>query len=338
MRMRMCCLAALTLALAACSRAEAEKPPVGAEAEKPTVEIESGNPPFPVKAGSASVEVEMRNVNLHVTPQITLHVKHLRGRFIAAGKDSAPYLDDKNSYSVAVETGEVAVDLASLNALMARTMGGGHSNVKDLRVSIDEEGRLRQKGKIDKAIDIPFNVKSTVSVTPDGRIRVHSESVKGFGVPIKPVMKLLSLEMDDLLKVDAGRGVTVAGNDLLLDVAKLLPSPGMRGRLTAVRIEGIALVQTFGSGAPRPLSPKAIAKNYIYWRGGQLAFGKLLMTETDLELVDMDPGDPFDFSVDRWNEQLVAGYSKSTPRRGLKSHMPDYNDLARTRTAPTRER
>jgi hypothetical protein len=55
------------------------------------------------------------------------------------------------------------------------------------------------------------------------------------------------------------------------------------------------------------------------------------MTETDLELVDDDPKDPFDFSVDRWNEQLVAGYSKITPGRGLKAHMPDYNDLPHTR-------
>lgn len=158
----------------------------------------------------------------------------------------------------------------------------------------------------------------------------------GFGVPIKPLMKLLSLEMDDLLEVDAGRGVTVDGSDLLLDVAKLLPSPSMGGRLTAVRIEGNDLVQTFGSGAPRPLSPKAIAKNYIYSRGGQLAFGKLLMTDTDLELVDADPRDPFDFSVDRWNDRLVAGFSKSTPRGGLKSHVPDYNDLPRRQNASRR--
>ena len=51
------------------------------------------------------------------------------------------------------------------------------------------------------------------------------------------------------------------------------------------------------------------------------------MTATDLELVDMDPKDWFDFSVERWNDQLVAGYSKTTGVRGLKAHMPDYNDL-----------
>ena len=31
----------------------------------------------------------------------------------------------------------------------------------------------------------------------------------------------------------------------------------------------------------------------------------------------MDPKDPFDFSVERWNDQLVAGYSKTTPSARL---------------------
>lgn len=286
-----------------------------------------------VDASAPPVQVEMRNVDLRVAPGITLHVRHLRGTFLAAAGRGAPYLDDKHSYSVTLESGDVAIDLASLNALMARTMGGGHSNVKNLRIAIDDKGRLQQKGRIDKAIDIPFNVKSTIAVTPDGRLRVHADSVKGFGIPIKPLMKVLTIEMDNLLKVDPGRGVTLDGNDLLLDVARLLPAPAMRGRLTAARIEGQTLVQTFGDGARHPLTPAASAKNFIYWRGGRLSFGKLLMTETDLELVDADPRDPFDFSVDRWNDQLVAGYSKSTAGRGLKAHMPDYNDLPVRRMA-----
>ena len=101
----------------------------------------------------------------------------------------------------------------------------------------------------------------------------------------------------------------------------------MRGTITNARIEGDAIVQTFGDGSVRHLSPPATARNFIYWKGGSLSFGKLTMTGTDLELVDMDPKDPFDFSIERWNAQLVAGYSKTTGARGLKAHMPDYNDL-----------
>ena len=280
-----------------------------------------------VNASNPPVEVEMRNVNLHVTPEISLQIRHLRGRFVAQGTRPAPYLDDPRSYSVTIDTGEVAIDLASLNALMTRTLGQGHSNVRTLQISIDDEGRLRQKGVAKKGIPVPFDVKARVSATADGRIRVHSESVKGFGLPVNPLLKAFGIEMDDLLKVEPGRGVSVEGNDLLLDPATLLPPPAMHGKITAVRIERNSLVQVFGSGAAQTLSPPATATNHIYWRGGQLAFGKLTMTETDLELVDADPRDPFDFSVDRWSEQLVAGYSKTTSERGLKAHMPDYNDL-----------
>lgn len=281
---------------------------------------------FDVTADKQPVEVEMRNVDLHLTDDVTVHIKHLRGRFVAEGARQVPYLDDPRSYSVTIDTGEVAVDLESMNALMTRALQG-HSNVSGIDVSVDDEGRLRQKGTVKKGIPVPFDVKARAGVTPDGRIRIHSESVKGFGVPVNPLLKAFHLELADLLKVDAGRGITVDHNDVLLDPSRLLPPPAMHGTITEVRVEPNAIVQVFGSGAPRPLTPPATAKNFIYWRGGQLTFGKLTMSETDLELVDEDPKDPFDFSVDRWNDQLSAGYSKVTPQHGLKAHMPDYNDL-----------
>jgi hypothetical protein len=283
---------------------------------------------FGIGAGKAPVEVEMRNVDLHLTNEISVHIRHLRGRFVAEGERQIPYLDDPRSYSVTIDSGEVAVDLLSLNAMMTRTLQG-HSNVSGLRISIDDEGRLRQKGTVKKGIPVPFDVTARASVTPDGRIRVHSESVKGFGVPVNPLLKAFGLALDNLLKVDPGRGVSVDHNDLLLDPTKLLPPPVMHGTITAVRIERDMMVQIFGSGTPRPLSPAATSKNYIYWRGGQLTFGKLTMADTDLELVDEDPKDAFDFSVDKWSAQLTAGYSKVTPERGLKAHMADFNDLHR---------
>jgi hypothetical protein len=298
--MRALYLALFALTITACNRVEASKP---------------------------SVEVDMRNVDLHVTPEIALHIRHLRGSFVALGTRQAPYLDDPRSYSVAVDTGEVSVDLASLNAIMARALEQGHSNVRRVQISIDDKGQLRQKGVVKKGISVPFDMTATVSLTPDGLIRIHSESMKGFGVPVNPLLKALRVQTDDLMRIDPGHGVRIDGNDLLLDPSSLLPPPGMHGTLTAVRIENNALVQVFGTGVARPISPSADAKNHIYWRGGQLSFGKLTMTETDLELVDDDPQDLFDFSVDRWNEQLVAGYSKTTATRGLKAHMPDYNDL-----------
>lgn len=271
----------------------------------------------------------MSNVDLHVTADVTLRVHHLRGRFEPTGRADMPYLEDKRSYVVAIDSGEIALEMASLNALMAKTLGQGRSNVEKVRISTDDKSGLRQQGVLKKGIKVPFDVKGAVEATPDGRIRMHAAAVRGFGVPVNPLMKLLGLKMDNLLKVEPGHGVTVDDNDLILDPQQLVPPPLIRGKVTSVRVEGGALVQTFGSGERQRLSPPAVSRNYIYWQGGKLQFGKLTMTDTDLELVDEDPDDPFDFSVDHWNDQLVAGYSKNTPNRGLKAHMPDHNDLNR---------
>lgn len=287
-----------------------------------------------VAASRQPVEVDMANVDLHMTGDVTLHVKRMRGHFDSVGRDVA-YLDDKRSYSVFVDSGEVAIDLASLNALMARSMGGDRSNVDKLRVSI-KDGTLRQQGVIDSAINVPFKVTSVVSATPDGRIRVRTKSVRGFGLPLRPVMSLFRIKMDSLVKTAPGSGVETDGNDLIVDPGVVIPAPSIRGRLTSVRIVGNQMVQTFGAASARPTAPKpgnglealpSLSPNHIYWRGSQLSFGKLTMTETDLELVDLDPKDPFDFSVENWNAQLVAGYSKTLPNRGLRAYMPDYNDL-----------
>ena len=58
-----------------------------------------------------------------------------------------------------------------------------------------------------------------------------------------------------------------------------------------------------------------------------MTFGKLTMAGTDLELIDQDQRDPFDFSIAQYNDMLVAGYSRNTPARGLKTYMPDHDDL-----------
>ena len=65
----------------------------------------------------------------------------------------------------------------------------------------------------------------------------------------------------------------------------------------------------------------------FYFSGSVIRFGKLTMTAADLQLIDLDERDPFDFHPAKYNDQLVAGYSKNTPAKGLKTYMPDFADL-----------
>jgi hypothetical protein len=287
------------------------------------------DPPGAKPGQATGVEVEMVNVDLHMTPHVTLRIRTLRGRFVATD-NGAPNLDDNNSYVVEVDAGEVGLDEASLNALMNEHVFAGHNApVKGLQVTV-EDGAVTQKGRLNKAIDIPFKTKGTVEATADGKIRIHAKSIKSLGLPVKGLMKFLGIELHEMVKMESGHGITVDDNDFIIDPTEVLPPPRLRGKVSAVRIEGDQIVQTFGSGPPEPLTPLAVSTNHIYWQGGDLRFGKLIMVATDLELIDQDPSDPFDFSMAHYNDMLVAGYSKNLPRLGLRTYLPDYNDIKRS--------
>ena len=141
-------------------------------------------------------------------------------------------------------------------------------------------------------------------------------------------MHLFGLELDTLVHANPGGGIRIEHNDLLLDPSRLLPAPVTTGHLVRAEVRNNRLVQIFGRGAAaRP----AGGGNYIWFRGGTIRFGRLTMSDADLELIDAQPADPFDFYSAQYNAQLVAGYSKNTPQHGLRTYMPDYRRLKQNR-------
>ena len=313
----------------------AASPGPSAGAGPPT---ESPRPsPVPVVSGGV-VRVEMKNVHMHMTDRVVLMIHSLRGALLRTAKSRPPVFDDKESFVIRIDAGEIAMSTASLTALMNDyVFNYRKAPIKELEITTNEKGQLEQEGVLDKAVDVPFKVKAVLMPTPDGRIRVHAKSIKAAGLPVKGLMGLLGIEMDDMVKIQAGRGIAVEDNDFILDPQQMLPPPRIRGNVSSVRIEGDQVIQVFGAGAApgRRLCPYASYRNYMYFRGGNLRFGKLTMADADLALIDQDAKDPFDFSLERYNDQLVAGYSKNTPSRGLKTFMPDANDLrAKTAAVP----
>jgi hypothetical protein len=125
-----------------------------------------------------------------------------------------------------------------------------------------------------------------------------------------------------------GRGVRIDGDDFYLNPAKLLPPPRVQGRVGRVEVNDSQVVQVFQPPEGAKLQPMTIpdpkATNYMFYRGGTLRFGKLTMHDTDLLIRDAEPEDPFDFFLDEYNAQLVAGYSKNTPDHGLIVVMQDF--------------
>jgi hypothetical protein len=271
------------------------------------------------------VSIEMRNVHLHVSDDAALDVTWIHGRLRSTSPDKPPVFDDQSSFTMELEDAEVALDAASLTALVNRAFAFKGSNLSDLRVSF-EGSNVVQRGKLSKGISVPFTVTASVAVTPDGQLVIHPVKVKAAGIPAAKLMGLFGIELQDLIKGRPEAGIAIKDNDLLLDPSKMLPPPATRGHLVKAFVRGDRLVQIFGKGAAaRPTS----GGNYVWFRGNVIRFGRLTMSNTDLKLIDMDAKDPFDFYSAKYNQQLVAGYSKNMPDGALRTYMPDYNDLKR---------
>jgi len=273
-----------------------------------------------------AVQVDMRNVMYHFTDQVTVHILQLHGLVLPTQGARLPVLDDVQSFTFAIHFAEIAIGTDALsNVLNQYVFAAPDAPIKDIAVStagnsVKVHGKLHAKG------DIPFETEGTAVATPEGHIRIHTHKVSVAQVSVKGLMDLLGLKSAQLINTDKVRGVRLEGNDLILDPALLLPPPRITGRVTEVQVQGDHILQVFGTKPPAgATSPHS--GNYMAYRGAQLRFGKLTMSDTDLVLIDMDPQDPFDFFLEHYKEQLVAGYTKTTPDFGLRVFMRDFNKV-----------
>jgi hypothetical protein len=281
------------------------------------------------------VNVTFDNVHLRVGYGAVLEVRHLEGALLSTDAERPPIFDDQRSFTLRVDTGRIAMTPGSLTALLnGHVLAFEGSPLSDVEVSI-EGSHLKQSGTLHKGVPIPFSMLAELSATSDGRVRLHPIKVKAAGIPSGGLMKAFGVELDDLVKSNRAHGIEIVDDDLLLSPDRLLPAPALKGQLTGIRIEGDRIVQEFGHPASG-VTKKGEPGNYMRYRGGTLRFGKLTMSDTDMQLIDADPRDPFDFSPAQYVRQLVAGYSKNTPEGGLRVYMPDFNEASKANLKPGR--
>jgi hypothetical protein len=253
----------------------------------------------------------------------------LRGEIRPATSSRPPTLDDKQSFTIHITSAEISIDTASLgNLLTNHVFAYPGSPLKSLRIETEGD-QLVQRGVLHGFL--PFTMRAEVTLTSEGLIRLHPKTVKVFGIGVRRMMRFFGLQLDELAKIKPGHGVRIVDDDFFLDPTAILPPPRTRGRVTRLVVGNGKIVQTFGGSEPahRLTDAGVDSANYMFFRGAVLRFGKLTMAGTDLLILDDDPTDPFDFFLDRYNEQLVAGYNRNTPDHGLIVHMPDLGDIGR---------
>jgi hypothetical protein len=276
----------------------------------------------PGEAGAA-VRAEMRNVTYHFTEGVSVRIVMLRGALEPTTTGGWPVLDRADSFNIRVDSSRILVlpsDLAGV--LNTYVFSAKDAPLKGISIGV-EKGRLKLKGKLHSKGDIPFEVLASLSANGDGRVRLHTEKVQALHLPVKGLMELFGIEINDLIKNGKVRGLEAEKDDLLLTLDRVLPPPRLEGPVTDIHIAGEYIVTVIGKAD----KAGGATGNFMAFKGNQLQFGKLLMNDADLTITDLDPSDPLDFFLERYKDQLVPGYSKITPSFGLRVFMKDFDKL-----------
>ena len=291
----------------------------------------SESPPPHADTVRATTRVSMRHVDFYVDSAVVLHIRHLDGTM--RSKAGGPIIfDDKNSFIITLDTAEVGMNGDDLTALLNKfVFGYKGSPLSHLHMRTEGDHTLLT-GRMHKGITISFEITATMDVTSDGLIKIHPTKTKILGMNGEKLMKFLGLSLEKLLDLKGATGATVHGNDIFLDPAKILPPPAIEGRIVAVRVDGDEVVQEFGRTQPHErlhalVPPDTKAPNYMFYKGGTLRFGKLLMLDAEMQIVDLNPEDVFRFNLSRYHEQLVAGYERTLEDDGLEVWMRDVDKL-----------
>jgi hypothetical protein len=272
--------------------------------------------------------IEMRNVKLRVDENAVLHVHRLRGEVLRLNPNPI-FLDDTESFAIRIVSGTVALGSEDLTTLLNKFVFA-YPGAPLKKLKIRTKGtQIVQTGIMHKGVDIPFEMTAALSIAPDGRVRMRPTSTEILGIDGMKFLSAIGLKLEKLIDLSQSPGAEVQGDDIYLDATKITPPPRIIGRLASIRVEGGALIQEFetlpeDSIFTNHIRPDSTIPNFIYFRGGQVKFGKLLMADADLLIADQNPEDPFDLYLARYTDQLVKGTSRTLPNLGLVAILPDY--------------
>ena len=271
------------------------------------------------------VALQARRVDFHLLDGIVMTVDQMEGAMLATpGK--AISLDDRTSFTVAVRGAVTRLSSENLTALLNEyLLPRADSPIKHVSVRFDGQSAIIQ-GEVRKLVPMPFEARAVLSPTPAGELRVHVLEFRAAGVVTKGFLDFLGIRLDKLAAPRQAQSFRIDGDDLIVPMRSLFPPPLLSAQLTAVRIEGNWLIETLGRPHALPAPPQP-APNYVYFRGGRMHFGKMTMEDVDLELIDKRSLDNFDFSLDRYLDQIGAGYTRLRPNLGLTAYAEDYRSL-----------
>lgn len=280
-------------------------------------------------------QLVMRNVQFRFTKDVVVGIDRIHAQMRPAPPADVVTFDDPSSFDLDVSGASVRLTLPQVEVLMnKRIFAFPNANVRNLTVEANGQDIVIH-GSLTKGATIPFTMEGTLSLRDARFLAVETKEVKIGAVGVTGLLNALHIPLSAMINVPANGQVRVQGNTILIEVFAALPPPHIHGAITGVQCCAQGLAMQIGSPAAasdsalRALVPSAMASpNFLAIRRGTLRFGKLTMVDSDLDLVDADSRDPFDFYLNEYQCQLAAGVAHATLQFGWRVRMPDFDKLS----------
>jgi hypothetical protein len=274
-------------------------------------------------AATERITVYAHNLELRKGPNFRIYVRWLRGQMEPLRKNRPPSLDDEESFLFHIDRGLIHANIGDIEKYLNSSEAGQQSPLKNMKLS-GEGSQLKLSGTLHKLlVPLPVEVVGTLSPATNGRIHFTVAKINVLKVPVKALMGGLKVEVNDIVGTKPVKGIEVSNNDIYLDTAQLLPPPHIRGQMSSITLKAPDAVVTYGDTSPDEEAALAQWHNFLRLRGGSLDFGKLTMHQTDLTLIDASNDGWFDLDLANYQAQVVKGFSRMTPEKGLEIFMPN---------------
>ncbi len=272
----------------------------------------------------APTRLYAHNLLLRKGAHFRIYIRWIAGELDRTRKGVVPSFDAPESFVLEMKKGVISVKLADLTDFLNAGTGTG-SPLKN--ISLQAAGdELTMRGTVHKVISLPVAVKGVMSPLPDGRVQFHVAGISVLKVPVKGLLRVFHVELDDLVASPKMAGVEIDGNDVRFDTAKLLPPPHIHGQITRVVTTPTALTIVYGGVG---VSDDQLAQwhNFFRFEGGTLNFGSLTMRNVDLTMIDASKAPWFDLDLTNYEAQVESGYTRLTAGNAMEIYMPELADI-----------
>lgn len=285
--------------------------------------------------------MKLANLHFRLTDEIHMEVKELIGEAIPKTKNGIVNFDDVNSFKIDILSGEAFVKTEIMeyifNNLVFNYDGSPLKNMKMQFFDDEENGKmvkkLRLSGDMKLVVWLSFEMVGKMYLDREKTLMViEAERIKSLGNPYtKTLLDTIGLNMEKMLPVPSGRGITMQGNKIIVEPFKIFPPPQIGGFISDMRIQNDGLQLFFSSKTKVNFPPLPVSnvKNYLYLYQGDVKFGKLMMVDARLQMVDLTQKDDFDFYLKKYQIPLAAGSSKIMTDGSVVATIPDYRDVVK---------